>query len=271
MSFVRRFPGTIPAVEVLVSALPAGSTHATLWRHADGHTMPVRGAVRAATAGQLTRIDYEAPLGAPITYWAEGFAEGVSLGATPHQTITIDDPAAWLHNPLDPTGAVRVGLRPSSARVIRRPLVGGVIDTRHRVGVVTTGGRVGIRDLELDLIVHGAGDADRVQVMLGRGAQPLPPVLCLRLESGSRRRLPRPFFIAPDWAETDITHFYGGSAIGFEGHVHEADPPALGLFTPLLTLADIDRAYATLGAIGADGSNQTLGHINRRYDLAQEA
>lgn len=272
MSFVRRFPGAIPAVEVLVSALPAGAVRVTLYRHADGITMPVRGAVNAATAGQLTRVDYEAPLGVPVTYWAEAFnATGVSIGATPQQVITLDDSSAWLHNPLDPRGAVKVGLRPSTGRAINRPLSGSVIDSNTRVGVITTGGRSGIRDLDLDVIVNGGGDADRVQTMLGRGAEPLPPILCLRVESGSRRRLPRPFFIAPDWVENDLTHFYGGDAIAFEGAVHEAEPPALGLFTPLLTLGDLKRAYSTLGAIQTDAQNQTLGHVNRRYDLAEGA
>lgn len=271
MSTVQRIGGRVPAVEVFFSILPAGTVRATLWRLAAGQTMPVRGAVNVATAGQLTRIDYEAPFGVVLAYRAECFdANGHMIGVT--DTIThpgIDEPATWLSNPLDPQGAITCELRARTGRVLHQPMQGSVIDTSTRVGVIAGGHRAGLRDLELDVLVQGGDAADAVQRMLGRGAERLPPVLCLRLGAGNRRRLPRPFFLYPEWAEVDVTHLWGGETIGFEGRVQQAEPPAPGLFVPLLTYGDLARAYETYADLNSD--NVTYGHVNRRYDLAQEA
>jgi len=261
-----------PRVEVLFNSFASGTTAVTVYRLAQGREFRVRGAVRAATAGSLTRVDNEIPFGIDVTYRAEMFnAAGLSLGYTDSAKIRVNVDSMWVHNPLDPRGAIRAMFRATAARSIARPTEGEVFyPMGRRVGVVIAGQRRGVSEVALDLVVDDVATADAFQAMLGDYASTTVPTLCFRLGSKDRVRLPRPFFAATlDVEEQDQTYAIGGETIAYRVKGDEVSPPAPGLLIPLLTRADLNAYYATRAALKAD--NLTRLAVNRRYDLAGTA
>ena len=159
-----------PRAEVLFSSFAAGTVAVDEYRLAAGREHLVRGAVKAPVAGALSRIDFEIPFGVPVQYRAEMFdSSGLSLGFTGTTTTTVAVPDTWVHNPLDPQGAVRASFHRSALHDIQRPTEGDTVRPDGRVvGVIIGGQRHGIQDAVLEVIVDSVADADKVQAMLGQ-------------------------------------------------------------------------------------------------------
>lgn len=288
-----------PRVEVFFEDFVPGTTHVTVYRLAHGLDMQMRGAVMAPTGGTLTRIDFECPFNTPVTYRAEQFdASGVSLGFTPGATLgeIVDGLApstdlapavdlapggevvgtglisagTWLHNPLDPQGAMRVILGGTSAQRIVRESPGVVSRPKgRRVGVVLSEPRQGVSGLAIEVHTHTAEDADRLQTMFGDGG--MTPVVCVRLGSDyDVMRVPQPLFLSTlSVPEIDMTYSVGGGWISHLIEGDEVDPSVPGLFIPLLRAADINVSFATAAELNA--AHLTAADVNRRYDLAGAA
>lgn len=287
-----------PRVEVYFPTLDGDAATLTVFRTAAGRTHEVRGAVRAATAGSFTRIDFECPFNILVSYRAEMFdADGISLGFTDATVLpdVIDGPVpdddlypsdfffpeegligtgllsaySWLHNPLDPQGAVRVSAVETTGRSLSRP-VNGVVSRPmgRRVGVMLSRGRGGLTGFTYDIYAPDLVSADKVQAMLGDYVSSAVPVLCLRVGGfESNMRIPKPLFLGVlDIAEEDLDIRNGGTATIQRMTGDEVAPPVPGLFIPLLTNADLNAYYASNAALMAD--NLSNGATNRRYDLA---
>lgn len=287
-----------PRVEVYFATLHPDTATLTVYRTAAGRTHEVRGAVRAATAGSFTRIDFECPFNILVSYRAEMFdADGISLGFTDATVLpdVIDGPIpdddlypsdfffpeegligtgllsaySWLHNPLDPQGAVRVSAMDSSARSLSRPVDGSISRPMgRRVGVMLSRGRGGLAGFTYDIHAPDEASADKVQAMLGDYTSNTVPVLCLRVGGDeTRMRIPKPLFLGVlDIPEEDIDVRWGGTETIQRMTGDEVAPPVPGLFIPLLTNADLNAYYATNAALIADNANNAT--VNRRYDLA---
>jgi len=221
----------------------------------------------------LSRIDFEVPFNVEVTYRAELFdASGLSLGFTDPAAVTLSVSETWMHNPLDPQGAVQVTLLETTGRVLSRPVPGEISYPLGRpVGVVLAEPRQGLRGVVFDVIVGSEAQADAVQDMLGGYQRATVPVVCVRPGSDApvRRRVVPPLFLGVlDIPEEPV---YAGD---FEWAIErvtgdEVSPPAPGLFIPLLTRADIDASYATRGAV--DAAYLTRADIDRDYSLAGAA
>lgn len=260
-----------PFVEVFIDDLIPDATSLTVYRLADGREFQMRGAVRAPTAGTFTRVDFEVPFNIPVTYRAELFdSGGNSLGFTDSASITLSVEESWMHNPLDPAGAVRVVFGEEGGWSVTRPTPGVVSrPLGRRVGVVLSEPRQGVTGLKLSVRTSGDADADKVQTMVGdRG---MPPVVCIRLGAADQRlRLPRPLFLsALTVTELDMDHRWGGSEMAHTFDGDEVDPPIPGLFVPLLTAADINVSFVSAAVLNA--AHLTAADVNRRYDLAGAA
>lgn len=264
-----------PRVEVLFSSLDPAAATLTVFRVAAGRTYTVRGGLRVATAGAFTRIDFEFPFGVETTVYAEMFdADGLSLGVTDSASTTLYVDETWVHNPLNPDGAVRVMFRGNAARSIDRPTNADVVFPQgRRVGVIVGGGaRSGVRDVVLDVVTDTIEDADKFAALLGGYDSRTTPVLCFRIGASDRVRLPRPFFVGVSGsaAEVDFNYVHGyGETITHPLQGDEVAPPAPGLFIPLLTNADINAFYAANADVNS-GSTSNL-EINRKYEIAGTA
>lgn len=258
-----------PRVEVYVTAGPTGSVAVTVWRLAGGREYKMRGAVKAPYSGAFTRIDFEVPLGIPVTYRVEYLnAAGKSLGFVSAAPVTLAVTDTWIHNPLDPQGATRVDLMDTAGQTISRPVPGEISrPIGRRVGVLLTRPRQGVTGLVLDVATETFAEADRMQAMLGDYDRDMPPVLCVRKGTHNRMRIPSPLFLGVlDMTEEDVGVKFGREDTIQRMTGDESAPPVPGLFIPLLRRADINAYYATRAAIGAD--NLTRIAVNRRYDLA---
>ncbi len=261
-----------PRVEVLLSDLPAGVESVTVYRLAAGRQYQVRGAVNAATAGALSRIDFEVPFGIPVTYRAELFdADGLSLGFTESSTVQVDCPDTWVHNPLDPAGSVQVDFRGTEAPELTRQSEGDVYYPQgRRVGVLISGQRRGLSDVKLELIVDSEAEADRFSLLLGGYATDTVPALCVRVGADQPVRLPKPFFAAVlSSSEQDLRPVLGIDSFAYQLTGQEIAPPAVGIIVPLLTNADLNAAYRSNTVLNS--SNISNLAINRRYELAGTA
>ena len=134
------------------------------------------------------------------------------------------------------------------------------------MGVLVAGQRRGVQGVDLTVVTDSIEQVDKLQAMFGTYDTNLPPILCFRVGSNDRIRLPRPFFaavLAP--SEMDVNYAIGtGEQITTEMQGDEVSPPAPGILIPLLTNADINRFYLTNALINAEPSNLA---VNRRYDL----
>lgn len=262
-----------PRVEVFIDDLDSAVRSVTVYRLAGGREFRVRGAVGAGTVGALSRIDFEVPFNVEATYRAEMFdASGVSVGFTAQESITVPSAGTWMHNPLDPRGAVRVTLMESTARSLSRPVPGEISRPRgRRVGVVLAEPRQGLQGAVFDVFTETVEDADRVQAFLGDYTRATVPVVCIRLglDAPSRARVLSPLFLGvldvveEPWYTTD----FGGAVQRITGD--EVDPPAPGLFIPLLRRMDVDASYATRGAF--DAAYLRRSDADRDYGLAGAA
>lgn len=261
-----------PRVEVFFPSFDAGTASVTVYRLAGGQERQVRGAVGAPTGGTFTRIDFEVPFNVPVTYRAEQFnATGVSIGFTPSASLTVVSPDTWMHNPLNPEGAVRVALLDSAVKRLARPVPGEISrPLGRRVGVVLSSPRQGLKDAVFDVFASTFPEADAVQALVGNGFDSAVPVICIRPGSDNPMRVPLPLFLGVlGIPEEDVSVRYGGQATVHRIEGDEVDPPIPGLFVPLLTRADLNAAFATRAALNAGGL--TRADINRRYDLAGTA
>jgi hypothetical protein len=262
----------MPRVETLFSTLAAGTSTVTVYRLADGREYQMRGGVKAATTGAMTRIDMEIPFGVSVGYRAEMFnTAGISLGFTDQASTVMDIAETWLHNPLNPGGGVKVQFRDTAARQLDRPVAGSVYYPQgRRVGVVIGGERSGLQGTVLDVVTDTVEDADKVRDLIGGYTATTVPVLCFRIGAADRVRLPRPFFAAVmNISEQDMNYVLGGTQIAHMMTGDEVSPPSPGLFIPLLTRADLNAFYATRAALNSD--NLTRLAADRRYDLAGTA
>jgi hypothetical protein len=261
-----------PRVEVLLEEFAAGTKTVTVYRLAEGREYQVRGAVQAPTAGALTRIDNEVPFGIPVTYRAEMFdGDGLSLGFTGSTTTQVDAPDMWVHNPLDPRGAVQIDFTGEAAPDLTRVSEGDIYYPQgRRVGVLVSGQRRGLSEVVLDIIADDVETADRFSSMLGGYGATTVPALCFRTGADHRVRLPRPFFASVlSCTERDVDYAWGGSRIAFTFKGDEIAPPAVGVTVPLLTNADLNAHYSSNSAIDSDNLNNLA--VNRRYELAGTA
>ena len=258
-----------PRVEVFIDSGPADAASVTVTRLAGGTVSRVRGMSQIGFAGAVTRVDFEVPFGVPVTYRAEFFSTtGRSLGVETSEPAHLDVWETWMHNPLDPQGAVRVVPKDTAAQQISRPVPGEVSrPIGRRVGVILTQPRQGLAGLVFDLLTETFSDADKIQAMLGDDSRDIPPVLCIRKGVEIQRmRIPPTLFLGVLSAvEDDLTVM-----AGLEGIVHritgdEVAPPVPGIFVPLLTRADLNAFYQSRAALNAD--NLARVDVNRRYDI----
>lgn len=260
-----------PFVEVFIDDLIPEAASVTVYRLAAGREFEMRGAVRAPTAGAFTRIDFEIPFNTLVTYRAELFdAAGESLGFTDSASTTLLCADTWMHNPLNPAGAVKVFFGEDQAWSVTRPTPGVVSrPLGRRVGVVLSEPRYGVVDLGLVVRTSTDADADGVQAMMGDNG--MPPIVCIRLGSQDQRlRVPQPLFLsALSVTEMDMDHRWGGTELAHDLRGDEVDPPIPGLFVPLLTRADLNAFYSSRSAMNAGGLMRL--DLNRKYDLAGTA
>lgn len=177
---------------------------------------------------------------------------------------------SWMHNPLDPQGAVKAVFGDDTAWTITRPTPGVVSHPKgRREGVVLSEPRQGVTGLRVTVRTSSDADADKVQAMAGDDGR--PPIVCIRLGGDDKRtRVPQPLFLsALTVDELDMNHRWGGNELAHRFEGDEVAPPIPGLIVPLLRAKDINVSFAT--ALAVNTGHLKAVDVNRRYDLAGAA
>ena len=258
-----------PIVEVLVTGLDPAVSSVTAWRTSGGVEKEVSGIVRAPVAGAGSWVDYEVPA-QQATYRIEYFdAGGVPLGYSEPATVTLGFTGIWMHNPLAPSGAVRVELHAEAGRVLSRPVPNTRVRPKGRpAGVIIAEPRVGLVGAVFSVWSRDLATADRVQAFLGSPKVSLLPVVCVRFGADYPQiRVASPLFLGvDDIPEEDRTLRYGGEATVQHIVGDEAERPAPGIFIPLLRRKDVNAAYSSRAEFNAAYLSRLA--ANRDYSLA---
>lgn len=261
--------GGAPKVEILATALGGDVASVTAYRLSGGAEERVSGVIRAAVAGAGTWVDFEVPA-QPATYRLEYFDSGdVSLGFSESVTITLGFTGCWMHNPLAPSGAVKVTLTSEAAGSLSRPVPGSMVYPRgRRVGIMVSSTRRGLAEAVFDVNAYDLNTADKIQAFLGSDGVSLPPVICIRPGvdySGLRVRSPL-FLAVQDIPEEGRDVRWGGTSTIQRIRGDEAARPAPGIFIPLLRRMDANAFYASRAEFNA--AYLTRLDANRDYSLA---
>ena len=262
-------PGDAPKVEVLLTDLDAGVAAITAYRLSNGFELAVRGIIQASVAGAGSWVDFEVPA-QQATYRVEYFDDaGASLGFSESVTVTLGYSGCWMHNPLAPSGAVKVQLVDTAVRKLSRPTPGGVVYPKgRRVGVMVSQPRRGLAGAVFDVYSPDLATSDKIQAFLGTQGNRMVPVVCIRAGVDHvGLRVQSPLFLGVlDIAEEGVDVRWGGGATIQRMQGDEVSPPAPGLFIPLLRRMDINAYYASREDLNADNLSRLA--LNRRYDLA---
>lgn len=260
-----------PRMIVLVDDLPPAVNALTLSRTAENRTEDVRGAIRVSVSSGFSRPDFTAPFGVPSIYRARMYVGTVDVGWTDTVTAQLDSEDCWVHNPLDPTGAVLIDIADSSGRALTRPTTGEVFYPENRsLGVLVSGRRRGLEGVEMFFSTTSVEVAAKFEAMLGgyNDDDQTIPILCIRTPPWID--IPRTFYA---WIQAltkkPINVHMGGTLREWEGSGDEMAPPAPGLVVALLTRDDISAYYATRNALSAAYATRTA--IDRDYSKAGTA
>ena len=101
-----------PRVGVTVTGLGTSSASVvSVWRVADGERNPVRGARRTTMTDSSYVVDFDAPLGRPITYEVEVISGPSGASRVTSSSVTVSSDTGWITDPLVPQSAVQVSRR----------------------------------------------------------------------------------------------------------------------------------------------------------------
>jgi len=100
-----------PHVGVTITGLGIGASVVSVWRTADGERSPVRGARRLPMSDASYVVDFDAPLGRPVSYEVEVVSGPSGPSRVTSSSVTVDSVTGWLMDPLIPQTAVQVSRR----------------------------------------------------------------------------------------------------------------------------------------------------------------
>lgn len=240
-----------PRVEVLVAAgeLNVATSTLTVKQISDAGEFDVREGVRVPAAGGVFVVDYEPPLGIPVTYQAEQFdAAGVSLGLTGAATTTVlvDQVMVVMQDPLAPLRAVRVEPLRGFAGVLRRTRESQLYRAGFRT-LALMGEQSLLEQVPLQVWTATKAEADALEEVLDEGtflvrsspALPLPPLFYTAVSTYARD----PY---------NASAFMEASQFAFEGD--QITRSTLEVIEPAVTWQRYIDAFATWNAMDAEYS-----------------
>lgn len=168
----------VPRVGITVDGLSAsGPSRVTVWRStAGGQRRKVRGWDRRQVYGSDYAIDYEAPLGRPVTY-SLVVDVGAVVPATVTATVTLDVMDGFIQDPLLPLGAIAIsdGLDVDRAPVLTntafRKLQYAVESSSAKIlggrePVAMTGQRMAVSGIDFSMLTEAAEQSTRLRDLL---------------------------------------------------------------------------------------------------------
>lgn len=253
-----------PRAGVTITGLGVGSSVVSVWRTADGLREPVRGGRRVEMNDASFLIDWDAPLGRPVSYEVEVISGPLGASRTTADAVTIESDTAWITDPLVPQSAVSIQ---------RRMVPGGEVtfavtamaqleyaaDTQvfkilgSDKPMALFGQRMAASGVDFSLITAAAEQTSRLRKLLQSTAQVL-----VRVPASWTGAIPGVCFaMIATAAEAPVDASTGGvtSVWSLTGDTVQA--PTIRVLTASFTYGDVKLLFATYGdkqAVLAGGS-----------------
>lgn len=241
-----------PRVEITITDLTPTTNTVTLWRTADGKRQAVRGARKRSIVSADFIIDYEAPLGRPVTYEIE-VTDGVNAqAAAPQQSTRLDSETGCIQDPLVPGMSVPVhgkrgpngeaNLRGKAMQAFEYAAdmsIVGILGSPDPVALM--GQRMAAGGVDLSLATNAAQEAADLRNLLQQA-----PLVLVRPLPGWAAALPGLCYLAAEApVELPVTESWGGSLIwwGLVGDLVAA--PTMNVLVPLWTYGDVKALWGT--------------------------
>lgn len=138
---------SIPAVDLLVDAMPAGTAKVTIWRSFGAERSVVRDANQTPTGGAVSRpfADFEVPLSTATSYQVYAYSSaGAVLGSAQSDLVTVDASSPWISDPLAPGRACAVALINESLQEITHNVPGDIAQVADSGLPIAVMGTVGV-------------------------------------------------------------------------------------------------------------------------------
>jgi hypothetical protein len=244
-----------PYMDVRVGSFDAGVAFATVYRTVKGRQFQVRGLFQAPVSGILTAQDYEAPVGVASSYQVAQYDSSMNfISYSAIVTATLPRLAAplyaWIHNPLDPSTAVRVWMMSQAAQALSRPSTIEQFQIPGRsVGVALHGTRGGLTQAVLDCYCETDADVDKFDALFGGYDSDQSPILCIRTDPDLRLP-PTLFAVVGSPQQNPFTDDpSGGGWWALTGD--ETSPPVSAFVVSLLSYADFSAFYSSYATFTA--------------------
>lgn len=239
-----------------VTGLAPGNAVLTVWRTAGGAREAVRGGRALAAVDSAFVLDYEVPLGVPVSYEVEVTAGPDTGAAVRAADLTVLSDCGYIHDPLDPTVAVPVWAwrapngEPGLAGTAFRSLTRSADVATHnvmgsRLPVAIGGQRRAPSGVDLSVLTDAEAQNTRLRDMLDNSS-----VLVARTLPGWALPMPPVAYVAlPEVVEVPLTANLPAGAgrylTRWEMVGQVVRPASAAVLIALFTYQDVEALFAT--------------------------
>jgi hypothetical protein len=234
-----------PRVGITITALGVAESIVSVWRIADGERNPVHGARRASMSDAAYVVDFDAPLGRPITYEVEVISGPSGVGRFTSNSVTVESEAGWLMDPLIPQTAVPV-IGGDGDEVYLRGSALAALEYKANVSVFNImgsdkplalfGQRMAEQGLDTSLGTASAEQNARLEKLLKSTAQ----LLFRPLPGWGTRTLPGSMFLANATAtQLPVDVSWGGNLTRWDLKSDVVMAPTIKVLTATFTYGDV--------------------------------
>jgi hypothetical protein len=242
-----------PRVGITITSLGIGASVVSVWRSADGERSPVRGARRAEMSDAAYVVDFDAPLGRPITYEVEVISGPSGAARVTSDSVTVDSATGWLMDPLIPQTAVPV-VGDSTDETYLRSQALSELEYQADVQVFNVmgsdkplalfGQRMAERNLDTSMSTRSAEQNARLEKLLKSTAQ----LLFRPLPGWGTRTLPGTLFLANATAtQLPVDVSWGGNLTRWDLKSDVVGAPTIKALTATFTYGDVNMLMTTYG------------------------
>jgi hypothetical protein len=236
---------------VTITGLGIGDSVVTLWRTADGERNPVRGARRATMNDATYVVDWDAPLGRPVTYELEVISGPSGPSRPTSNTITINSTTGFILDPLIPQTAVAV-IGGEGSDVYLRPQALAALEYRADVKIFDImgsskplalfGPRMAEKGVDTSVGTHSAEQNARLVNLFKSTAQ----LLFKPLPAWGSYGLPGTAFLANAVAkQLPVDVSWGGQMTWWDLQSDVVAAPTIKVLTATFTYGDVEILFET--------------------------
>lgn len=241
---------------ITITGLGVGASVVSVWRTAGGERNPVRGARRVGMNDASYVVDFDAPLGRPVTYEVEVVSGPGGPSRTVAAPVTIASVTGFLLDPLVPQTAVPVvGSRNSAGDIYLKSPALSQLEYRAEVSIFNVmgsdkplalfGQRMAESGLDTSLATRSAEENARLKKLLRSTGQ----LLFKPLPEWGEFELSGTLFLANASAkQLPVDVSWGGNLTWWDLQSDVVAAPAVKVLSATFTYGDVALLFSTYQA-----------------------